>query len=234
MWYNYHVMGSGNRAPNQRREHIPDPITGVLQRQCLACAGWFPLANFYVCGGHLQSTCKPCARQQARERHAQNRERSRAAASRWKAEHPEKYKAKMLRWRAQNRERLREYQTAYNAKRAEAMREYMRTKSKTPEYLAYQREYDQRTGRSAEKMARRRALILGVTVEPIDRTAIIIRDNRTCYLCGKFLKWREVTLDHIVPLARGGAHAAANLRVACGPCNFSKQDRLLTTIPLGL
>lgn len=65
------------------------------------------------------------------------------------------------------------------------------------------------------------------------RRAIIARDGATCYLCGEpldlaaaFPDPQAVTLDHVVPLARGGAHTPDNLRVACRPCNLRKGDKL--------
>ncbi|MEV0357120.1 HNH endonuclease [Nocardia sp. NPDC050697] len=36
-----------------------------------------------------------------------------------------------------------------------------------------------------------------------------------------------LTLDHIVPLSRGGAHAEGNMAGACGTCNYSKGASLL-------
>lgn len=35
-----------------------------------------------------------------------------------------------------------------------------------------------------------------------------------------------MTLDHVVPLARGGAHDQGNLVSACAPCNRLKGDLL--------
>jgi 5-methylcytosine-specific restriction endonuclease McrA len=34
-------------------------------------------------------------------------------------------------------------------------------------------------------------------------------------------------LDHVVPVARGGRHALANILPACGDCNAHKSDLLL-------
>jgi 5-methylcytosine-specific restriction endonuclease McrA len=34
----------------------------------------------------------------------------------------------------------------------------------------------------------------------------------------------QITLDHVIPLTRGGAHTASNLRVACRSCNSSKGE----------
>ncbi len=36
----------------------------------------------------------------------------------------------------------------------------------------------------------------------------------------------DATLDHVFPVARGGAHAPGNLVAACAPCNRMKGDML--------
>lgn len=36
----------------------------------------------------------------------------------------------------------------------------------------------------------------------------------------------ERHLDHVIPLARGGADTVANLCVACEPCNRRKHSKL--------
>jgi 5-methylcytosine-specific restriction endonuclease McrA len=42
-----------------------------------------------------------------------------------------------------------------------------------------------------------------------------------CYYCGRKSK---LTLDHFVPLAKGGDHCVSNLVFACSPCNSRKRD----------
>lgn len=74
----------------------------------------------------------------------------------------------------------------------------------------------------------RRARRFGVKTESINRRAIIKRDDYTCYLCGRRLGCREITIDHVVPLSRGGHHSEDNLRVACFQCNRRKGIRLLS------
>ena len=81
---------------------------------------------------------------------------------------------------------------------------------------------ERRRQKRLERDAQRRALKLTKQVEPVSRHDIIVRDASTCYLCGRLLTADEVHLDHVIPLARGGAHTADNLRVACAPCNQSK------------
>lgn len=59
------------------------------------------------------------------------------------------------------------------------------------------------------------------------RKKIMIRDNFTCQLCGKYMP-DEVGLqiDHIIPVAKGGKSVASNLRVLCSKCNGSKSDKM--------
>ena len=52
-----------------------------------------------------------------------------------------------------------------------------------------------------------------------------LRDcGQRCVYCATHLDDRTATLDHVFPLARGGAHDPGNLVVACGPCNRLKGD----------
>jgi 5-methylcytosine-specific restriction endonuclease McrA len=48
---------------------------------------------------------------------------------------------------------------------------------------------------------------------------------RCCAYCRRTIPRRERTIDHKVPLARGGRHTARNLVMACRACNSSKGDR---------
>lgn len=51
--------------------------------------------------------------------------------------------------------------------------------------------------------------------------AILLASNPPCHYCGK----PATTADHRIAVGDGGTHALSNLVPACGPCNFSKQDR---------
>lgn len=59
----------------------------------------------------------------------------------------------------------------------------------------------------------------------LNRRAIFRRDQRLCLYCGQQYHENDLTLDHIHPLSRGGAHSWMNLVTACRRCNQRKGDR---------
>lgn len=47
-----------------------------------------------------------------------------------------------------------------------------------------------------------------------------------CYYCGNIFSPAELTLDHVVPLSRGGRSSRGNCVPACKECNSRKQSLL--------
>ncbi len=47
--------------------------------------------------------------------------------------------------------------------------------------------------------------------------------NGECYYCQKKFKKTELTMDHVIPLARGGRSTKSNVVVACKECNSQKK-----------
>ena len=47
-----------------------------------------------------------------------------------------------------------------------------------------------------------------------------------CHYCGAQFSAKELTLDHVVPLARGGRSSKGNCVPACKECNTNKRDLL--------
>lgn len=52
--------------------------------------------------------------------------------------------------------------------------------------------------------------------------------GRRCVYCATALDFETATLDHVYPLAHGGAHAPGNVVLACTRCNRLKSDLLPT------
>ena len=90
---------------------------------------------------------------------------------------------------------------------------------------------------------RRRQLISAAMVDKdITVEGLYKRDNGICYLCGKPCRLDDYiiqdgqkqcgdwypSIDHVVPLARGGAHSWDNVKLAHRICNSRKADSLIT------
>ncbi len=49
------------------------------------------------------------------------------------------------------------------------------------------------------------------------------RSAGRCYYCGKTFKPVDLTMDHLIPIVRGGKSAQGNLVPACKNCNTRKK-----------
>jgi 5-methylcytosine-specific restriction enzyme A len=52
------------------------------------------------------------------------------------------------------------------------------------------------------------------------------RSSGVCHYCSKTFAPSELTMDHIIPLARGGRSEKFNLVPCCKACNTNKQQLL--------
>jgi len=57
------------------------------------------------------------------------------------------------------------------------------------------------------------------------RRNIFYRDRNRCQYCGGIFRQKDLNLDHVVPLSRGGKSTWDNVVCACVPCNTRKGDR---------
>ena len=71
--------------------------------------------------------------------------------------------------------------------------------------------------------------------EKVTSDEVYKRDNGVCYICGNltFQDWidrplnQRATVDHVIPISKGGPHTWQNVRIACWRCNVTKHDRIL-------
>lgn len=59
-----------------------------------------------------------------------------------------------------------------------------------------------------------------------ERSEIYIRDKGKCGICGKFIPLNEFTIDHIVPISKGGTYDYDNLQCCCFKCNQLKSNEM--------
>jgi len=52
------------------------------------------------------------------------------------------------------------------------------------------------------------------------------RDKYQCQSCGKTALETDLTIDHIIPLSRGGQNDISNLQTLCNTCNLKKTNNI--------
>lgn len=66
------------------------------------------------------------------------------------------------------------------------------------------------------------------------KSNVFVRDNFTCSYCGSKLTAKECTVDHILPVSKGGKNTWLNTTTACKQCNNYKGNKELHEISLTL
>jgi 5-methylcytosine-specific restriction endonuclease McrA len=130
-----------------------------------------------------------------------NKERIKARSREWAKENSEQHNANGRRWRENNLAKYRAQQRKYAAREDPLVKR--------------------------ERTNRCHASKLGVPVSKVDYNAIVERDGLWCYLCESEIDERQdLSFDHVIPHARGGAHSESNIKLAHLSCNKSKGNLL--------
>jgi 5-methylcytosine-specific restriction endonuclease McrA len=180
---------------------------------------------------------------------AKNREKANAYAATYAKDHPEKIKTRQAVWYAANREKTKTRSAAWRVANPEkkktsdaAWRAANPEKDSATRSSVYRAAYPEKIKASAaawqaanpEKVnantALRKARKLGNSIglpRPNYRE-ILAKFGMICHLCGLEIKSKtELNFDHVIPLAKGGAHSADNVRPSHSVCNMSKGSKIL-------
>lgn len=218
------------------------------EQTCYKCHATKPVKTFPREGSSPNGRaydCRECRNAARRNRYWANRERELEKNARWRKANPELAKELSRAWYEANRDRANATTRAWreaNSERHQATREAW--VAANPDYYAEWNERNRESRRetfrkyrqnnpekNAEATRRRRARERGTTVGPVDLDALWTGE---CSLCGneidEELRWPDPlskSVDHIIPLARGGSHTQDNLALAHLICNMRKGARLL-------
>jgi len=243
-----HIRDHANRVNAEKRairlaaKALEPPPT---VKRCVSCLTEKALSMFGLCRRHtdgLNSYCKTCRAEKNRSLSIEGREKKRAAQHRYYVAHREevllKIDAMRKRRKAENPElvlaehrRQQRQWKAKNPERARAGEKRRRERHRVAQRILLEKWCAAHPERVRELHRRsennRRARKAGTFVETIDASFVFDRDDGICGICGESVaRNEEWHIDHVVPLARGGAHSYANVQLAHAMCNIKKGARL--------
>lgn len=204
-------LKSDPSRPRFRAQHIDRLTDGKV---CPGCLKWKPYTaynNRQVGGKYLVAYCVDC-----------NREKK--AAHRQK--YPDRINATRRLYYQENRDHIREKQTAlYNKNpdkfRGRANEYYKREPDKVKSWA--KRWYKNNPAKVRVNRHRRRARenMAGGSYTANEWLSLCEWFGGVCLCCGK----AETTVDHVIPITKGGSNNIDNLQPLCLSCNCSKQAK---------
>lgn len=191
------------------------------QKQCKVCGLVKSLDDYYIREGRHQPRCKACIQAQNRAYRDAHPEVGKAASTRWQRRNKDRVRAKNIEWYHANKERAQLRYKKWVAENAEARRTYM------ADWLAA----NPHQGRSDQ--ARRRARKKATAVGPVDLAALWEEQDGFCALCNEpidatlaYPDPMSKSVDHIIPLSKGGPHVQENLQWVHLVGNLRKSARM--------
>jgi 5-methylcytosine-specific restriction endonuclease McrA len=230
--------------------YVKDKRTGRLFTWCKACHIAISGANFkrkYEADPEPFKVAAKAYREAnleaVKERQKERRDTDRVAirARERLAEATPKYKAKKAEYRKAKDAERKAYNAAYrkaNAERIKASDDAYRAAH--PElYREAARRWERKNPLQAKVIkarghARRRAILEGSELgsyTAAEWEAIKDRCGRKCLRCGRHESERPLTVDHVIPLCKGGRNESSNLQPLCGPCNSTKREKTIDYRP---
>jgi 5-methylcytosine-specific restriction endonuclease McrA len=130
-----------------------------------------------------------------------NAERIRLYSREYRLNHLDYFKNKHKIYRIENRDKLNEYDRAYRKNNPDRMKLINKAHSNTRRSFGY----------------------VGVKIlQRVYEDNIKKYGTLTCYICSEPIIFGNDTLEHKIPLSRGGTHKFSNLAIACLKCNLKK------------
>lgn len=209
-----------------------------LRFLCTKCGVEKPASAFYKrtdCPSGYRHICKACTRASVKARYYTDLAESHRRAIISRAKHRDENKARSAAWREEHPDRARQLNQRWKAQHPTKMAGYRRKR-----YLKHgPRIRTQNAGwwaanpdKSQEYCRKRRARKANApAIGQYTRREIAQRDRWICQLCygkvDKSLKFPHpgsMSLDHVIPLGKGGPDTKQNVVLVHFGCNSSKRD----------
>jgi 5-methylcytosine-specific restriction endonuclease McrA len=150
-------------------------------------------------------------------------------------EQKEKLRAQTREWRKANREKIKAYRSLYNKTHPEQVKKD-RTAARLwrkvhPEYMAAWQKNNPQKVLVESHAYRARISGTGGSFTIQEWQTLLAQYNWTCPGCGRKEPNIKLTVDHIIPISKGGSGNIENIQPLCKLCNCKKYTRITNFQP---
>ena len=212
-------------------------VYAIDERKCKFCQEEFTLKSpkAIFCSARCQqkqwrSDHPGMTANYSKQARLRNPEKCRARNKELYWENPEKYREKTRKWLSENKEKVREKDREWKKNNAskvkKARREYY-LRNLEKEHGQSRRWRKENPEKNLAKEQKRRAIKAKVEHGYVPLiTELVKRQDGKCNGCQlKFSKRLKPTLDHIIPISKGGPHIESNVQALCLSCNIRKGNK---------
>lgn len=185
---------------------------------CRKCNTLFPATteHFYRDKNtdKLYASCKTCHIKRTRSWHDRNIEFCNSLNHRWMITHPEKMKESQKKWQKTHPE-------TYEKHKAKGIAQLRKLDILNPA---------DKKARSKKGKAKRRAMMANAEGSHTQADLLQMYEDQGghCAYCGIGIFWdipKDIHVEHIKPLSRGGSNWPDNICLTCADCNQHKKDK---------
>jgi len=230
--HNAHVSAYDRANPEKRqasRQAFNQQNPGVRQAQQAKCRAKHPEQRQAYNAAHVEEQ-----RTYFAAYYADHAPQIVARVKAWRADNAERVWQQARERRARNIEQVREQEgvrraIARETNREAFLRKEARYRQENREAInAQHRAWSAANRDKVQVQVRNRRARLAGAVGAFTKgewEAVKMAQNFTCLHCARQEPDITLTIDHIVPVAKGGANSIENIQALCGPCNCRKGTR---------
>jgi 5-methylcytosine-specific restriction endonuclease McrA len=194
---------------------------------CVGCNIVKTVDSFYRERSGHRSKCKTCESANRKQYYLANKEAVKAKRAIYQKAHLAEQYVHNQAWRKRNVEKVREAgrrQYANNIEHRKKVKNEWRKKNAELVKIYLDKYRLQHLPKMAEKAHKRRARVRCNGVYLVTEKELIRLYKSPCSNCGTK---ERITIDHIIPVVRGGKHSIGNLQPLCLSCNASKNSKTM-------
>ena len=232
---NYYTSGKFDRIENAKQQIKERLVNIEYYDNFISCDDMVDL-RCTICGGAFTRSMISVRKRKVRCPYCYDKEREKLKAIR-QAEALERKKQKAIAIKIKHEKQLCEAEAEHKKKIHPCI--VCGTKTINPKYCS--KVCRKRAGNKQKETNRRIKIMFQMVDKNITLESLYKRDRGLCHICGLACNWDDYiidsnqkqcgewypSIDHVIPLSKGGLHSWDNVKLAHRRCNTIKSDKIL-------